>query len=137
MKCRAKHGFTMMEIMIVMGLIGGLMILLLPPLFRYRKNAAERKTRAAMTMLKSDLLRYKVDMGQYPKSSDGGLNALMRPPSPRGNWTGPYIDEVPKDDGGNEIAYYNPPRSKASGAFELVSQGEGGDEPVEIIVTEK
>jgi general secretion pathway protein G len=133
-----KDGFTIFEIVIALAIIGGLMAVIIPRITRQQEQAQRKQAQQAMKSIKESLTLYKVDMGKYPKSAEGGLQRLITAPTPRGNWNGPYLGEIPTDAWGNEIEYYSPARDKASGAYELVSPGDlQADDPEEFVVGSK
>lgn len=118
-----SKGFSLIEIIAVLAIIGGLLAFLLPRITRQIKQASIKQTRLVMQNLKGQLSLYRQDMGQYPKSREGGLDLLINAPKPKGNWTGPYIDARPLDSWDTEIEYNCPPNNKESGAYELISYG--------------
>ncbi|SDZ80178.1 type II secretion system major pseudopilin GspG [Microbulbifer marinus] len=124
---RKSGGFTLIEIMVViviLGVLAGLVV-----------NAVGGKTeQARVTAAKSDIRAienalefYKMDNFAYP-SSDQGLEALVAKPSgfPEAkNWTQPYLKskQTPKDPWGNEYQYISP---GSAGPFDLFSLGADG-----------
>lgn len=96
-------GFTMMELLIVIVILGLIMSLVAPD-FLKRFSSSERKLAAVqMAALETALDTYRLDMGTYPKT----LQELRASDAPR--WDGPYIPkDVPKDPWGNDYVYKVP-----------------------------
>ncbi|MBN2053361.1 type II secretion system major pseudopilin GspG, partial [bacterium] len=96
---RSQAGFTLVEIMIVVVIIGLLGSLVVPRLF---KNVEKAKVRTAQEQIRNiglALNMYRLDVGEYP----GNLDALI---SGGGEgWDGPYIKKIPKDPWGGEYSY--------------------------------
>lgn len=137
-KIKKSKGFTLFEILAVLGLIGFLLAFFLPRIANQLRQGDVKKARLEMQNIKGQLSLYKQDMAQYPKSKDGGLDLLVNAPKPRGNWSGPYLDKKPTDPWGTEIEYNSPSSNKEHGAYELISYGPDkvpGDD--DIVVSEK
>jgi general secretion pathway protein G len=104
---RFAPGFTLIELMVVILIIGLLATIVVQNLRSATDKAKRVKAQADISQLKSGLDRYYLDAGDYP-TSDQGLNALIGAPS-SGNiphdWQGPYIEKVPPDPWGNAYFY--------------------------------
>lgn len=119
-----EQGFTLVEIMVVVVIIGLLAGLVGPRLFKNLETANKKTAQTQMANFKTTLSTYRLDMGRYPDS----LNCLI---SPCGDgWSGPYLDgeEIPLDPWKNEYQYEVRENGKA---FTLTSTG-GGDEPITV-----
>ncbi len=137
MKLKNSGAFTLIEILIVVTIIMTLVAVFGTRLFRTGARANVMITKTSMENFKNgELTQYSLDVGHYPKTSEGGLQALItRPTDPqvRANWQGPYMDKLPTDAWKNEYEYNSPPvRHKDRGwKLELISYGangmEGGD----------
>ncbi len=136
-KKRVRHeAFTMIEILLVVGIIGALAAALLPRLMRRAAQADIGKTKTTMQSIKGAILEYKMDMGRIPLKREGGLDALIQKPTGRGaeRWDGPYIsgkDEVPLDAWNGEFIYNTGADIKNKNKFryfELISLGANGEE---------
>ncbi|HXH64766.1 MAG TPA: type II secretion system major pseudopilin GspG [Mariprofundaceae bacterium] len=113
-----ESGFTLLEIMVVVTIIGILAALIAP---RFMEQAAEAKvkaTRAQMESISQALKLYRLQQNRYPTSAEG-LNALVHP-SRDGKR---YLDRVPKDAWGNDFVYLCP---GVHGDFDLLSYGADG-----------
>lgn len=135
MKKRKYSGFTLIEIIVVIVLIGGLAAFLIP---RIRDQGGEAQWRLAKTMMQEvtgKMELFKLDVGRYPNANEG-IKALVANPGGLSNWNGPYIkEEQAKDPWGNEFIYTVPGKN---GPFELKSLGadgrEGGEGPNRDVV---
>jgi len=121
-------GFTLMELLIVLVIIGLLAALVGPTLYQRIGPARESTARAQLENFATALDSYFVDLGRYPSTQDG-LKALRAKPESADKWNGPYLKkEIPNDPWGNQYVYRAPGRS---GGYEIVSFGadgrEGGD----------
>jgi general secretion pathway protein G len=107
LKCkRIAPGFTLIELMVVILIIGLLATIVVQNLKSATDRAKRVKAQADIAQLKSGLDRYYLDVGSYP-GTDQGLNALVGSPG-NGNvhdWQGPYIEKIPPDPWGNAYVY--------------------------------
>ncbi|SDS39979.1 general secretion pathway protein G [Pseudomonas oryzae] len=126
---RRGRGFTLLEILVVLVILGLMASLVGPQVF---KQLAGSKTKAAQLQiqeLSSALDLYRLELGSYP-SSEQGLDALITKPRNADNWNGPYLKKsvIRKDPWGNDYQYRSPGQY---GDFDLWSLGadnrEGGD----------
>ncbi len=126
---RKNSGFTLIEIMVVIVILGILAGLIVPRIMGRPEEA--RRTKAALTLrsLDSALKLYKLDNGVYP-TTEQGLEALIDKPDTGtvpGNWReGGYLDStrVPKDPWGNDYVYIQPGEH---GDYDLSSYGRDGE----------
>lgn len=123
------RGFTLMELLIVLTIIGLLAALVGPTLYQRIKPAKQAATRAQIQNFMTALDSFFIDAGRYPNSQEG-LNALRAAPPGLKKWHGPYLKKsVPKDPWGNVYRYRSPGRN---GGYEIRSLGadgkEGGEE---------
>jgi general secretion pathway protein G len=101
-----EAGFTLVELLVVLAIIGLIAALVAPQVLRYLGAARVETTQAQLKNIGSALELYYLDSGKYP-SSDIGLNALVAAPNDGSVWNGPYLktDAALKDAWGNKIAY--------------------------------
>src|SRR5215510_14777150 len=94
---RGQSGFTLIEMMVVMVIIGLLMALVGPRFIRQEEKARVRAARAQIELLGTALDTFRLDIGRYPTSQEG-LAALRQRPFGTDRWDGPYLKkDVPKD----------------------------------------
>ena len=121
-KSRRDAGFTLMELLVVLVIVGLLAAFVGPILYQRISPAKTTAARAQLDGFVTALDTYLVDVGQYP-TTDQGLSALRANPGEAG-WNGPYLrKEVPVDPWGNAYVYRAPGRS---GGFEILSYGADG-----------
>lgn len=125
---RASSGFTMMELLIVLVIIGLLAALVGPILFQRINPAKQSVARAQIENFMTALDSYFIDTGHFPTAQQG-LAALRVKPEGESKWAGPYLKkEIPNDPWGNAFQYRAPGRN---GGYEITSPGadgrEGGD----------
>lgn len=116
---RKNQGFTMVELLIVIVILGLLASLVAPNMFS-KVSSSQRSTAAAqMQMLETSLDTYRLDLGRYPqKLEDLRINTGAR-------WDGPYIPkEVPLDPWGNPYVYATP--GKEGRPYSLMSYAADG-----------
>ena len=105
---RGQDGFTLIEIMVVILIIGLLALMVVPRLRGVADRAKRTKAQADIQELKQALDRYYLDNGSYP-TSDQGLQALVNPPTAgrvASNYEqGGYIEKLPNDPWGNQYFY--------------------------------
>jgi general secretion pathway protein G len=104
---RLQDGFTLIELMVVILIIGLLATIVVQNLRSATDKAKRVKAQADISQIKSALDRYYLDAGSYP-TSDQGLPALIAAPT-SGNdpkdWGGPYIERIPLDPWGHPYLY--------------------------------
>jgi general secretion pathway protein G len=121
-----QDGFTLIEIMVVILILGLLATIVVQSLRGAADKAKKTKAQADMAELKTALDRYYLDNGYYP-TTDQGLNSLVSPPTsgrtPNNYEAGGYIERLPTDPWGNQYFYQSDGNSYA-----LKSFGKGGTE---------
>jgi general secretion pathway protein G len=123
---RGEAGFTLVEMLVVITIIGLIMGLVGPRVLNY---LAESKVKAATIQIESldgALDLYFLDLGRYPTTAQG-LAALVQRPGGVSGWNGPYLKNgnVPNDPWGRPYVYRSP---SDHGAYEIVSLGSSGQE---------
>ncbi len=125
-----KSGFTLMEILLVLGLIGLLVSVVVVNAGSIFGDQKVRMTRMKIKdSLSVPLFKYMTDTGSYP-TTEQGLQALWtKPGSDRGRWRGPYVkDEEALVDAWQREFKYQFPGTKNAGSYDLYSLGEDGVE---------
>jgi general secretion pathway protein G len=125
---RGQEGFTLIEILVVVVILGILASIIVPKIMKRPEEARRTKGVMDIKAIETALNLYKLDSGVYP-STEQGLEALVTEPTtgviPR-NWKeGGYLDKVPKDPWGSPFVYLHPGGHKE---FDLVSYGADGVE---------
>lgn len=119
----AVGGFTLLELLVVVTIIGLLAAYVGPKYFSQLGRSEQGVAKAQVEAFARALDTYRLEVGQYP-SSEEGLNALLVKPANAGKWNGPYLQKaVPLDPWGRAYLYRSP---SASGDFEIVSYGKDG-----------
>lgn len=123
----AAQGFTLLEMIVVLVIIGLIMGLVGPRLFNQADKAKVQTAETQVKMLKGALETMRLDTGRYPTQEEG-LALLVEQPSDAKlsqRWKGPYLDDgLPDDPWGN--AYQYSPKSNGTHAFALFSLGADG-----------
>ncbi|MBL8383995.1 MAG: type II secretion system major pseudopilin GspG [Burkholderiales bacterium] len=118
-----SRGFTLLELLVVMVIIGLLAGYVGPRLFAQIGKSEAKAARAQITALESALDQYRLDTGRYP-STEQGLAALMVKPANESRWAGPYLRKsIPDDPWGKPYQYRQPGEH---GEFDLFSLGKDG-----------
>lgn len=117
------EGFTLLELLVVMVIIGLLAGYVGPRYFGQVGKAEVKATRAQMDALVKALDAYRLDTRSYP-TTEQGLDALVKKPGELSTWQGPYLQKaVPLDPWGKAYAYRSPGDGRE---FEIVSFGRDG-----------
>jgi general secretion pathway protein G len=118
-------GFTLLELLVVMVIIGLLAGLVAPRYFAQVGKSQTKVAKAQIDSLEKALDQYRLDVGHYP-STEEGLQALVAGPSGETNWAGPYLRKgIPPDPWGRPYVYAQP---GTHGDYDLMSYGKDGRE---------
>jgi len=104
-----NNGFTLIEIMVVLVIIGLLAALIVPSVMDRPDEARAVKAKQDIRGLESALKLYRLDNYRYPSQSEG-LQALVDKPESAKKWKGPYVDAMPSDPWDEPYRYRNPGR---------------------------
>lgn len=123
---RSGAGFSLLEILIVLALIGMLAFLVVTNMDRILGSGQEEVARVFVTdTMVTPLMSYRLNVGRYPTTEEG-LQALLRRPSEDvANWQGPYVKSLPKDPWGQDYQYRFPGEKNPDG-YDIWSFGPDG-----------
>lgn len=123
---RAQRGFTLIEILVVITIIGLIMALVGPRVLNYLTDSKVKAAKIQIESFSNALDLYFMDTGRYPSSSEG-LAVLMRQPESIQGWNGPYLKgkKIPKDPWGHPYIYRSPGPDEP---YEILSYGADGQE---------
>lgn len=118
-----RSGFTLMEVLLVLGIMGVIMAMVVPKVLGRQKHASVDATKVSLSGLAQALKLYSLDhAGDFPSTSEG-LNVLLRAPGrPDPAWRGPYLEQEPKDAWGQPLVYTYPGRRNVD-SFDVSSAG--------------
>ncbi|EOX3368880.1 type II secretion system major pseudopilin GspG [Vibrio cholerae] len=129
-KMRKQTGFTLLEVMVVVVILGILASFVVPNLLGNKEKADQQKAVTDIVALENALDMYKLDNSVYP-TTDQGLEALVTKPTnlePRNYREGGYIKRLPKDPWGNDYQYLSPGDKGTIDVFTLGADGQEGGE---------
>ena len=106
-KRNAIQGFTLLELMIVLVIIGLLAGIIGPNLFKNLEKSEGTAAKAQVDSFVKAIDQYRIDNGDFPNNSEG-LQALIAAPSNATRWKGPYIKKIPVDPWGMPYQYQYP-----------------------------
>ena len=104
---RKQAGFTLIEMMVVVAVIGLLIAMVGPRIFNQYEKAERTKVEVDIDGIEKALAFYRLDNYRYPTQAEG-LEALVSPPAGADDWNGPYMDAAPIDPWNNPYLYSNP-----------------------------
>ena len=124
-RVRGQRGFTLVEMLVVITIIGLIMSLVGPRVLNYLSDSKVKAAKIQMQSFASALDLYNLDTGRYPSAAQG-LEALVRSTSP-GPWNGPYLKggSMPNDPWNHPYLYRSPGEH---GPYDIVSLGSDGQE---------
>lgn len=123
---RRRAGFTLVEMLVVLAIIGSIVGLVGPRVLNYLSDSKVKTAQIQMENLASALDLFYLDAGRYP-STEEGIAALVQRPAGVSSWSGPYLKSagVPKDPWGHPYLYRAPGQS---GPYDIGSMGPEGRE---------
>ena len=125
---RRQGGFTLMELLVVLAILGLLMSLVGPQVLRQLGGAKTKTAAIQIKDLEQALEMYKLDVGRFPTTADG-LAALVNKPAGSTGWNGPYLkSDVPLDPWKHEYQYKYPGERSEVDIFSFGQNGTPGGE---------
>jgi general secretion pathway protein G len=121
-----QRGFTLIEMLVVITIIGMIMGLIGPRVLNYMSESKVKTARIQLQSFGNSLDLFYLDAGRYPSTSEG-LAALVRPTGGVSGWAGPYLKggAVPNDPWNNPYVYRSPGQR---GPYDIISYGADGQE---------
>lgn len=122
-RTRSIKGFTLLELLVVMVILGLLAGYVAPKYFGQVGKSEVKVARAQIDAFDKALDQYRLDTGHYPSNAQG-MSALMTKPANEAKWDGPYLKKaLPPDPWGNAYQYRQPGEH---GEYDLYSYGKDG-----------
>lgn len=121
----AIAGFTLIEMLVVLAIIGLLVGLVAPRVLSQLSDAKAKTAHIQIESFKNALDLYYLDAGRYPTTSEGLVSLMARPPG-QGSWNGPYLkgQTAPRDPWNNAYVYHSPGQNGRP--YEIFSYGPSG-----------
>lgn len=121
-------GFTLLELLVVLAIMGMLAAIIAPQVIRYLGSSRSQTAKVQIQNISAALELYRLDVGRYP-TPDEGLKALVKPPSASVAWNGPYLQQESalSDPWGKPYFYRVPGQNSEADVYTFGSDGaEGG-----------
>ena len=124
---RREGGFTLVELLVVLAILGLLVGIAVPQLFKYFSRAKEDAAKIQIQTIASGLDLFLLDVGRYPTEQEG-LKALVEQPPSLDRWAGPYVSQpsILNDPWGRPYVYRTPSRQRGA-AYDLFTLGPDGN----------
>ena len=123
-----QRGFTLLEVMVVVVILGILAALVVPKIISRPDEARALAAKQDIASLMQALKLYRLDNQRYP-ATEQGLQALVTRPASAPNWkAGGYVERLPKDPWGNPYQYLNPGVHGELDVFSMGADGASGGE---------
>lgn len=130
---KRERGFTLIELMLVVVIIGALVAMVMPRLTGRGEQARIAAAKADIEAnIATALKLYELDNGEFPSTAEG-LSALMQKVSNAPGWKGPYLEKKPVDPWGREYKYRSPGEHRTND-YDLYSLGRDGVEGNDDVV---
>lgn len=120
----ALQGFTLIEMLLVVVIIGILAAIVYPNITGNSDKARISAAKAQIAVFNEALSGFEVDNGYYPKGHNGLQALVQRPPDAKG-WHGPYINKIPRDPWKNDYIYVCPGKHNPEG-YDIICVGRDG-----------
>ncbi|MBS0309049.1 MAG: type II secretion system major pseudopilin GspG [Proteobacteria bacterium] len=129
-----QRGFTLIEIMVVVVIMGILAALVVPKLMGRADDARIQAARSDIASIMQSLKLYKLDNGRYPTTEQGLQSLITKPtsgPEPKGWKAGGYLDKLPLDPWKNPYQYQSPGLKGEIDVFSFGADGKPGGEGID------
>jgi len=128
---RRDAGFTIIEILVVLTIIGMLVSIVGPRVVGYLADSKVKSAKIQLDSLAAALDLFYLDVGRYPTNSET-LTALIKRPPNSVHWNGPYLKSgsVPKDPWGNPFVYKAPGQKRPYDLFSYGTSGRAGNDQI-------
>jgi general secretion pathway protein G len=125
-KRRTGRGFTLVEMLLVLVILGTLAAIVYPNLAKHGLRARITATKTQIQVLRTALAQFEMDNDHYPQGRNGLLDLVQRPRDAK-NWRGPYLEKkvVPRDAWGHDFIY-ECPGSHTPESYDITSVGPDG-----------
>ena len=122
-----RRGFTLLEVLMVIVILGVLAALIVPNFFGATEKARIDATKITVETLDTQLQLFRTHCGRLPNTDEGLASLLAMPDDDtlEGKWSGPYVKKLPKDAWGQELIYEYP-GTYNEGGYDLSSAGPNG-----------
>lgn len=121
---RAQPGFTLLELLVVIVIIGLLAAYVGPKYFSQLGKSEVTIAKAQIESFEKSLDTYRLDVGRYPTTEEGLAALIAAPASAAGKWNGPYLKKgIPLDPWGHPYQYRAP---GSKGEYDIISTGKDG-----------
>ena len=125
---RAEAGFTLLELLVVLAILGLLAAIVAPQVLRYLGTSRTQTAKVQIENISAAVDHFQLDVGRYPTPEEG-LDALVKQPPAAPNWNGPYLKKSSalQDPWGQKYVYANPGKHGDVDVYSLGSDhAEGG-----------
>ncbi|MEI9930342.1 MAG: type II secretion system major pseudopilin GspG [Rhizomicrobium sp.] len=119
---RAEDGFTLLELLVVLAIMGMLAAIIAPQVIKYLGTSRTQTAKVQVQNIMQGLELFRVDVGRYPNQQEG-LVALVNPTPTAPNWNGPYLkkESALQDPWGNPYLYQIPGQHGEADVYSLGS----------------
>jgi general secretion pathway protein G len=123
----ADAGFTLLELLVVLAIMGMLAAIIGPQIMRYLGSSRSQTAKVQIQNIAAALELYRLDVGRYP-STEEGLQSLIKPPASQTAWNGPYLQQPTAlmDPWGKAYQYRIPGRETEADIYTYGSDGTQG-----------
>jgi general secretion pathway protein G len=133
-KVHANHGFTLVEMLLVLVILSTLAAIVYPNISKHALRGRITATKTQLEVFRTSLAQFEMDNDHFP-SGPNGLSELVQRPRDAKNWRGPYLEKgIPKDPWGHDYIYVCP-GNHSPAVYDLSSMGPDGVHGTEDEIT--